>query len=922
MDCLHRQRRERLAGYLIERCQGAGCSTFLQIARPVTNSDSDPGLTAGTSYSYRVRAVDGAGNLSLNYSNTGSATPPAVTTLVTAYGMNEGTGTTLADASETGHPGTLVNGPAWVAGQPTYGQALSFDGINDAVSVANPASFNFGTADFTIELWAKRNVLGGAQRHLFSKCDSTLWQSGCKEFYFNASNQLTFDSFATGNIVSSTIADTNWHHVAVTFTDSTNTLNMYVDGALVTTATTALEADGAGHVVTLGNLIGSNPFSGLLDEVRIYSRTLTLAEIQADRTTPITPPDTTPPSTVTGLTATAISATQINLSWTAATDNVGVTGYRVERCQGTGCTSFVQIATLTGTTFGDTGLVAATPYSYRVKAIDAATNVSVNYSTVANATTQALPDTTPPSTVTGLTATAVSATQINLSWTAATDNVGVTGYRVERCQGAGCTSFVQIATPSTNSVSNSGLTAGTRYSYRVKAIDAATNVSVNYSTVATATTQALPDTTPPSTVTGLTATAVSATQINLSWTAATDNVGVTGYRVERCQGAGCTSFVQIATPSTNSVSNPGLTAGTRYSYRVKAIDAATNVSVNYSTVATATTQALPDTTPPSTVTGLTATAVSATQINLSWTAATDNVGVTGYSVERCQGAGCTSFVQIATPSTNSVSNPGLTAGTRYSYRVKAIDAATNVSVNYSTVATATTQALPDTTPPSTVTGLTATAVSATQINLSWTAATDNVGVTGYSVERCQGAGCTSFVQIATPSTNSVSNPGLTAGTRYSYRVKAIDAATNVSVNYSTVANATTLSPPDTTPPTAPGTPTAKPSGKTQIHLKWLAATDNVGVTGYRVERCAGTACNNFVEVDQPTHTNVHDTGLTASTTYHYRVRAIDAAGNLGPYSGISTATTEGHPTKGNESPGHHPDERGRDGTGHSDRSIS
>ena len=131
--------------------------------------------------------------------------------------------------------------------------------------------------------------MGGAQRHLFSKCDSTLWQSGCKEFYFNPSNQLTFGSFATGDTVSSTIADTNWHHVAVTFTDSTNTLQIYVDGALVTTATKALEADDAAHVVTVGNQRGNNPFSGLLDEVRIYSRVLTLAEIQADMTTPIAP---------------------------------------------------------------------------------------------------------------------------------------------------------------------------------------------------------------------------------------------------------------------------------------------------------------------------------------------------------------------------------------------------------------------------------------------------------------------------------------------------------------------------------------------------------------------------------------------------------------------------------------------------------
>jgi chitodextrinase len=88
------------------------------------------------------------------------------------------------------------------------------------------------------------------------------------------------------------------------------------------------------------------------------------------------PPDTTPPSAPGGLTATAVSTSQINLSWTASTDNVGVTGYKVERCQGAGCSNFGQIATPTTTTFNDTGLTASTSYSYRVRATDAAGNLS------------------------------------------------------------------------------------------------------------------------------------------------------------------------------------------------------------------------------------------------------------------------------------------------------------------------------------------------------------------------------------------------------------------------------------------------------------------------------------------------------------------------------------------------------------------
>ena len=209
-------------------------------------------------------------------------TPPVVTDLVTDFRMNKGSGTTLTDASGSGHTGTLVNGPTWVHGQTTYGHALSFDGHDDAVTVAHPGTYNFGTADFTLETWVKRDVLGGGQRHLFSTCTVATWQPGCKEFYFNAHNQLTFGSFSTGDTFSSTIADTAWHHIAVTFTNSTQTMQFYVDGALATTAPKALEADNPGHVMTVGNLLGDNSFSGLLDEFRIFSRVLTQAEIQAE----------------------------------------------------------------------------------------------------------------------------------------------------------------------------------------------------------------------------------------------------------------------------------------------------------------------------------------------------------------------------------------------------------------------------------------------------------------------------------------------------------------------------------------------------------------------------------------------------------------------------------------------------------------
>jgi plastocyanin len=99
-------------------------------------------------------------------------------------------------------------------------------------------------------------------------------------------------------------------------------------------------------------------------------------------------PDTTAPSTPSSLTASAVSSSQINLSWGAATDGVGVTGYKLERCQGSSCTNYSEIAAPSGTSYHDTGLPAATTYRYRVRATDVARNFS-GYSTSISGTTQA-----------------------------------------------------------------------------------------------------------------------------------------------------------------------------------------------------------------------------------------------------------------------------------------------------------------------------------------------------------------------------------------------------------------------------------------------------------------------------------------------------------------------------------------------------
>ncbi len=543
----------------------------------------------------------------------------------------------------------------------------------------------------------------------------------------------------------------------------------------------------------------------------------------------VTTPDTQPPTIPEGLAADNITESGFTLSWNAATDNVGVTGYNV----------FINgslLTTVTGTTLQVTGLNASTVYSMTVSARDAADNVS-SVSTALKVTT---PDTQPPTIPEGLAADNITESGFTLSWNASTDNVGVTGYNV----------FINgslLTTVTGTTLQVTGLNASTMYSMTVSARDAADNVS----SVSTALNVTTPDTQPPTIPEGLTANDITESGFTLSWNASTDNVGVTGYNV----------FINgslLATVTDTSVQVTGLNASTLYSVTVSARDAADNVS----SVSTALNVTTPDTQPPTIPTGLTANDITESGFTLSWNASTDNVGVTGYNV----------FINgslLATVTGTTLQVTGLNASTMYSITVSARDAADNVS----SVSTALNVTTPDTQPPTIPAGLTANNITESGFTLSWNASTDNVGVTGYNV----------FINgslLATVTDTSVQVTGLNASTLYSVTVSARDAADNVS-SVSTALNVTT---PDTQPPTIPAGLTANNITESGFTLSWNAATDNVGVTGYNV----------FINgslLATVTDTSVQVTGLNASTLYSVTVSARDAADNVSSLSMALNVTT-------------------------------
>jgi fibronectin type 3 domain-containing protein len=247
-----------------------------------------------------------------------------------------------------------------------------------------------------------------------------------------------------------------------------------------------------------------------------------------------------------------------------------------------------------------------------------------------------------------------------------------------------------------------------------------------------------------------------------------------------------------------------------------------------------------DTTPPSQVTGLAATTVNSSQIDLSWTANPVPDGVDHYNVYRGTTAGFPVTLgttpTLATPTTNTYSNTGLTGSTTYYYKVAAVDAAGNIGT-LSTESSATTSAAPDTTPPSQVTGLAATTVNSSQIDLSWTANPVPDGVDHYNVYRGTTAGFPVTLgttpTLATPTTNTYSNTGLTGSTTYYYKVAAVDAAGNIGT-LSTESSATTSAAPDTTIPnvaiTSPTTGSTLPPGNITVTG---TASDNTGGSGVR-----------------------------------------------------------------------------------------
>jgi chitodextrinase len=372
--------------------------------------------------------------------------------------------------------------------------------------------------------------------------------------------------------------------------------------------------------------------------------------------------------------AKALGVSQSNLSWTASTDNVGVTGYLVER-QDPGNGSFGQVGTSTGPTYNDTGLTSGSTYSYRVRATDAAQNLS-QYSGVASMTTQAGPSATDNfnrangglgvSWVKPVPASEQTLTIASNQVTPDTDNAHCYAYWIGNTFGQDQYSQVQISNVGPwNGVIVRAQSSIDRFyiafvfapnDYRLYLRKDGLYYSLNTGTT---------ETWMPGDIIRLEASGLNPVQLRLLRNG--------------------NPVLTYTDPTENLVGgNPGIGIYSRPGDHLT-IDNWEGGNLGLMGILGS---YVPGTHEPSVRGNLVATAVGLSQVKLTWAASTDNAGVTRYEVKR-QNPGSTSFVHVATTTRTSYIDTGLSTGSSYNYRVLVREANGNLK-EYSGVAKGTT----------------------------------------------------------------------------------------------------------------------------------------------------------------------------------------------------------------------------------------
>jgi len=573
---------------------------------------------------------------------------------------------------------------------------------------------------------------------------------------------------------------------------------------------------------------------------------------------------TPPPAVPVATAASAITTTGFTANWNPS---AGAVTYNLDVSLNSSFSSFVGTyhnLSVAGITQTVTGLSPTTPYYYRVSAVNVGGTSSP--SNTINPTTA-----TPlPSAPTANAATVITTTGLTANWSAPVTGP-VSGYYLDLALDNGFTSFLAGYNPlplagTITSQALTSLPSGTALYYRVRAWNA-TGTGPNSGTITATTLTPIP-----AAPSAGAATLVSTTGFTANWTAPSGTVS--GYYLDVSLNSGFTSFVgsysSMAVAGTSQAVT-GLSIGTTYYYRVRAWNVG-GTGVSSSTITTLTLTPIPAT-PVATA----ATALAVGSFTANWTASTTGP-VTGYYLDVATDSAFTSLVSgysalsVGNVVTKSVS--GLASGMPYYYRVSAYNVG-GVSPVSNVITATTTLTAP--------VASAATAVTAGGFTANWN---PSAGAYGYYLDVATDSGFVSM--LAGYSNLDVGNVATKAvvgspGVPYYYRVRAYTpSVTTVSSNTISV----------TTVPAAVVANAATSFTLTGFTANWTAPSGTV--TGYYLDVSTDNAFGSFVSgynnLQITSGTSKAVTGLSNLTTYYYRVRAYNGSGT-GANSNTVTAIT-------------------------------
>ncbi|NBI28526.1 glycosyl hydrolase [Chengkuizengella marina] len=561
-------------------------------------------------------------------------------------------------------------------------------------------------------------------------------------------------------------------------------------------------------------------------------------------------PDTNPPSVPVGLSAKRTASNYVTLEWEPSTDDRGVVGYDI----------FVNGSYVDSSTEAEaqiTGLSPTTTYTFTVKARDMDT---ISGESAPLHVTTTIIDTEAPSIPTSITSIDETDSSIHLDWNDSSDNILTVEYDVYR-------DGIKVATTEDSNFKDVGLESLTFYVYQIVARDAEGNESGKSEETdlrsgfesGPAYTQKIVETTP----TRATFIVEPYASLNEVILLIQENNIEVGYNLIKDADGVFQTTIEVPENGT-------------LTYRYNTIDTAGvgMLSQYFSYVMGQSPEE--DTEAPSPPTNLSTTTVTGTMVNLTWTASSDNMGVTGYDVYK-DGAFENSTVGT------SLSVTGLTENTTYTFTVVAKDGAGNVSSESNAIQVTTTDAgtgnviveddytieIVETSATSALFKLTRTSGTSNWVDFHY-----NINNAGQLSIRTTNDGGSFMYELTNLSSGDI------IGFKYTYEQDNL-AIDSPEYQYSFGSDG---GEPDTIPPSVPTNVSTTAVGETTINLIWTASTDNVGVVSYEIYK-------DGVFEDNTAGTSYTVIGLTGDTTYAFTIVAKDEAGNVSVASDILSVTT-------------------------------